>query len=319
MSFLVTSNALRLTDDGLRSNTYLTIATRPADGRDALELQRALSLNDQQTAYLTSMPRGEVMLRLPRVPHPILAVFDPITIAHNTTAYNTAIATTNEYLQSLRVQPTPALPPASAPEKEALALNTRQRNILQYIGTRGITTTLDVHTALKLKPEQARRAIRPLLNLGLVQQHDIRVHARRGSAATALTITNTAYQLLNMRRPQLGRGGAQHQWLVRQLRDVIPEVAIELAHADLTFLFDAQKHANVQTALNTLCNLSLNTGDVVAIEVDLLPSKTSRANLARNTGTTILAVLPEQLTTARQLSHNSVDVFAFLDHLKGKQ
>jgi hypothetical protein len=308
ISFYVSTNALRLTDESLRSNVYLTAAFRPANGENAEHLKRALSLNDAQTKYMSAMPRGEVVLKIGRVAHPVLAVFDPLPKITDDNAYLRAQERTHDFLArtaAAREEVTgqqPALPapprllPAAEEPTPKIALNTNERALLTLIAIKGVALTNES----PLHPEQLRRAKAKLRTLGYLREERIIAHDGRGGSAIALTLTDTGHTAAGTTPGGLGGGGLQHQYLVRKLLEHINgaqrEVSLAGKRVDILFTY-----TNEHEWLSTIDPLiALNTGDHVAIEVEVSdPTKTAPSNIEKNAAAgvrlTIVAVLPTQV------------------------
>lgn len=331
ISFYVSTNALRLTDESLRSNVYLTAAFRPANGDDANHLKRALSLNDAQTQYVSAMPRGEVVLKIGRIANPVLAVFDPLPKITDDQAYVRAQERTREFLartaaakegvtgQRPALPAPPRLLPAAGhhevPRNTRIALNTNEEKLLRFIGEHRIVLT----TECELHPQLLIRAKKKLLTLGLITQAKITARAGRGGQANALALTTAGCAWLRLTPGGAGGGGLQHQYLVRKLIEAIPgaerEVSLVGKRVDILFTY-THEHAWIAT----ITGIALNTGDHVAIEVEVSdPTKTAPSNVEKNTAAgvrlTLIAVLPgarERTSDAlAQLAHHAIVINVF--------
>jgi hypothetical protein len=309
ISFYVSTNALRLTDESLRSNVYLTAAFRPANGDDANHLKRALSLSDDQTEYVSAMPRGEVVLKIGRIAHPVLAVFDPLPKITDNQAYLRAQERTREFLartaaaregmtgQRPALPAPPRLLPAAGhhevPFNTRIALNTNEEKLLRFIGEHRVVLT----TECALHPQLLIRAKKKLLTLGLITEAKITARAGRGGQANALALTTAGCAWLRLTPGGAGGGGLQHQYLVRKLIEAIPGAAREVPlggkRVDVLFTY-TDAHAWLATINPTI---ALNTGEHVAIEVEVSdPAKTAPINAEKNAAAgvrlTLIAVLP---------------------------
>jgi RecA/RadA recombinase len=332
ISFYVSTNALRLTDESLRSNVYLTAAFRPANGDDANHLKRALSLSDDQTEYVSAMPRGEVVLKIGRIAHPILAVFDPLPSTVDPNAYEQARERTREFLARTAAAkegvtgqrpalpaPPRLLPAAGHPEvplnTTRIALNTNEEKLLRFIGEHRVVLT----TECDLHPQLLTRAKKKLLTLGLITEAKITARAGRGGQANALALTTAGCAWLRLTPGGAGGGGLQHQYLVRKLIETIPGAAREVSLAgkrvDLLFTY-TDEHAWI----GTITGIALNTGDHVAIEVEVSdPAKTAPVNVEKNAAAgvrlTLIAVLPgaRERTSAAlaPLAHHAIVINVF--------
>lgn len=327
ISFYVTTNALRLTDEGLRSNVYLTAAFRPANGEDASHLKRALSLNDTQTAYLNQMPRGEVLLKIGRVPHPIIATFDAIPTTRDDGAYERAQARTREYVAArtaaakeevTRQQPALPAPPRLLPaaEEPKIALNTNEEKLLRFIGEHRVVLT----TECDLHPQVLMRAKKKLLTLGLITEERITARQGRGGQANALGLTPSGTSWLRLTTGGAGGGGLQHQYLARQLIEYIPGAAREVSlggkRVDVLVTY-TDEHAWIAA----VAGIAPNDGEHVAIEVEVSqPQKTAPSNIEKNRAAgvafTITAVLPSEVGRTRAALPDAIVVNIF-DLLRG--
>lgn len=330
ISFFVATNALRLTDEGLRSNVFFTAAFRPANGDDATTLKRALALTDAQTAYLSAMPRGEVVVKLAGQP-PMLATFDPLPSAVDPNAYEQARERTREFLartaaakegvtgQRPALPAPPRLVPAAGHAEVSLntriALNTNEEKLLRFIGEHRVVLT----TECELHPQLLIRAKKKLLTLGLIIEAKITARAGRGGQANALALTAEGCQWLRLPPGGAGGGGLQHQYLVRKLIEAIPgaerEVSLAGKRVDVLFTY-TDEHAWIAT----ITGIALNTGEHVAIEVEVSdPAKTARVNVEKNAAAgvriTLIAVLPgarERTSDAlAPLAHHAIVVNVF--------
>jgi hypothetical protein len=289
---------------------YLTAAFRPANGENANDLKRARPLNTAQTEYVSAMPRGEVAVRIGRIPHPVLALFDPLPKVTDDGAYLRAQERTRDFLvrtAAVREGVTgqrPALPapprlyPAAGhPElplnTTRIALNTHEEKLLRFIGEHKVVLT----TECDLHPQLLIRAKKKLLTLGLITETRITARAGRGGQANALALTATGCQWLRRTPGGAGGGGLQHQYLVRKLIECIPgaqrEVSLGGKRVDILFTY-TDEHAWLATIDPAI---ALNIGEHVAIEVEVSdPTKTAPSNVEKNAAAgvrrTIIAVLP---------------------------
>ena len=325
----VTLNGL---SDLARASTHFHIALPPNNQEEARAVIRVLGLNDAEATYfLRRMQRGEAFLRIgtwPEVIHlqiapntePKHATPDEITAARTRTsqrATSPTVATTasatdeitaasREGEQSNRQPPpapTPALTASAAPtiavplEQPQLALNGREEAFLRHACQRGIELVTEAYEHLGLRPTQGDRVKKRLIALGLLtQEQPIFCRSGRGSKAVPLRPTPAAYERLRLTQPKLGRGsGPQHQYLLRELRDHLG-ATIEIHGSDAVLPYNAERHAHLIATLQPITPaVALNTGNVLAIEVELTTKHVSE-NLARNTtngfAATIILALP---------------------------
>lgn len=203
-------------------------------------------------------------------------------------------------------------------------LTAAQVSFLTFVAKRGIALVTETYYAQALKPMQGDRIKRKLVSLGLLQATRITVGSGRGKQATALQATAVAYNMLFLAKPSLGRGsGPQHAYLLRELRDRIPHCTIEVAGADAAIAYNEQEHAPLLRALRTTAQqeIALNTGDTLAIEVELRPAKTMARNIARNTDRGFTLTVIALLHDPRDIASNVIafNVFRFLERLRVKR
>jgi hypothetical protein len=125
-----------------------------------------------------------------------------------------------------------------------------------------------------------------------------------------------------------GGGSVQHEFLVRQLASRIAHSSIETLGADLVIPYNAEEHAHLITALETLGEraISLSNSDVIALEVECSrPEITAPRNIARNAGfaLTIIAALGKTDELQQMIGENErvviVDVLRLLDALRATE
>ncbi|HSQ05013.1 MAG TPA: hypothetical protein VLN59_13300, partial [Burkholderiales bacterium] len=339
-----------------KTSTNFTIALRPNNPDEARAVIRTLGLNAQQmTTFLHRMTIGDALLRTavwPEVVHlkigpntepkyatpediraarertnqrarpPLL--LPAITTASSNPSPNTAAASAMQPPSTTPAEPLPLVLEAPIAHNGAL-LTTAQRHFLTINCELGVATVVEMYDRCKLKPMQGDRIKKTLINLGLISATRITVGASRGKQATALMPTDTAYQMLGKTRPKLGRGsGPQHAWILRTLSARIPHATIETNGADIGIAYNTSAHAHLIATLHaTGANeIALNTGNTIAIEVELDPARTARQNLDRdrNYNLVIIATPKQQLTTAARVAKQYqnaiiVDVYALLDAL----
>jgi hypothetical protein len=207
----------------------------------------------------------------------------------------------------------------------AALLNQVQREFLTRLCELGVATVIEMYQRCKCKPMQGDRIKKRLIALNLISATRINVGNGRGKAATALVPAQTAYEMLGSQRPKLGRGsGPQHAWLLRTLHERIPASAIEVNGCDIAIAYNDATHVSLIAGLCSCGHdVSLNTGDSIAIEVELDPARTAKPNLERDRdyAIVIIAVPRNRLTRAARIAkeyHNAiaVEVFSLLDALE---
>ena len=232
-------------------------------------------------------------------------------------------------------QPTPAHNPApssSPPARVApaveqprntktIALNKHATAILNDAAEHPYTLTTPCFTRCSLRLSEGERAKTTVANLGFLESHRVRTGAGRGKTGNALRLTPAGYAWLGKRPPKGTRGGdsVQHAFLIHELSRRIPRSTIETLSVDLVVAYNAATHEQLLNAIAHLSErpLALNTGDVVALEVECSrPELTGPRNAARNEGfaLTIIATLGQ--TEALQQTIGAIDRVVILDVLR---
>lgn len=349
IGMLISSTSTHLLDPLLKSNAFLRIALNVTDHLEATEIARTFGLSEPQREYFhRGLTRGECIIKFADDWHePVLATFAARTQRKTATLVEweaakrrttalipppprpvelTAAAREGVTGQPAPVErPAPSPPPtfATAVAKTPL-LNAAQRAFLLFVAERGITLVTEAYESLHLKPMQGNRIQKRLIALNLLTATRIRIGSGRGREATGLTATDTAYNILGIKRPHLGRGGPQHAWLVRSLRDRITAASIETQGADIAIAYNSTTHASLLQALRaTRPDLMLKDGDAVAIEIELDPARTADRNLRRNDAfrLTIVGARPADLPTAQRIAARytnalAVDIYALVEALE---
>jgi len=350
MACLLTTNNYRSLPDAVKSNVSTHGVLAVSDAREQDAIRATLGLSKAQSEYhaIHLAPGQFIFKTAGDWQRPTLATFDDVQVTKHITTeeWRAAEARTNalarpdfavvmaarEEHESAGQQPT-AMPLASPPSRVApvvqvelrhttkradLPLNARQRAEAAYIAPRGVVLVAEVLRDLAFHPMQESRARKNLRALGLIEEHRIIVRSGRGGTAIALTATQKAYDELGIPKPHLGKGGAAHQYYLRELRDHVG-ATLEVHGADAVIAYDSGKHQRLQDFLN----ISLNNGDAIAIEVEVSrPTATAQRNITRNTGfaITIIATLTRQVQTLRATLADRVlvvDVLQLLDAIRG--
>lgn len=342
LSFYVLTNALALTDRGLRSNVFLTAAFRPANGEDAALLQRTLGLTDEQTMYLQAMPRGEAIVKIGGAPA-FLAIFDPLPETLDARAYERARERTHATLNAKRRapttvgltaaaregayrQPAPAEPSPSASHANAapllkpkIALNENAERLLVYCAQHGVVLTTQAFQDLELHPQAGTRAKRQLLDLALIEEERITIRKGRGGTAVAIRPTAPGYERAAIKRHGT-RGGdsIQHEYLVRALAKCISGARMDARAGskacDLLIPYNATHHARLATILG----ITPTDGSLLAIEVEVSdPHRTAPRNVSRNNEAGVAHTIIATMAPLRRKVAGviSVDVFALMEAL----
>lgn len=343
VSFYVLTNALSLTDRGLRSNVFLTAAFRPANGEDATLLQRTLNLTNEQTAYLERMPRGEAIIKLGDAPA-FLTTFDELPDVFDANAYEHARRRTHALLNALRrtpsvppptitaaategmtgqpatAQPSPSASHASAaPLLKPIALNEHANAVLMHAAKTGLVLTTEAFRDLELHPQAGTRAKKQLLDLALIEEERITIRRGRGGTAVAIRPTAAGYERARVKRHGT-RGGdsIQHEYLVRALAVRIANARIEARAGskacDLLIPYNSAHHEQLARTLD----ITPRDSDLIAIEVEVSdPKRTAIRNIVRNTDAGIAHTIIATVTPLRRQVPGAVivDVFALLEAL----
>jgi hypothetical protein len=331
----VTLNGL---SDLARASTHWHIALPPNNHEEARAIMRVLGLDDEQATSFLRLRRGEALLRIGTWPAVVHLLIPPHTTIKHATDDDITAARERTNRHAPTPQPAPPVPTAhvattpaqvALPLPPVLALNTREEAFLRYACERGVILVTEAYDHLSLRPTQGDRVKTNLLALGLLtQEPPIRCRSGRGSTATPLRPTPTAYARLHLTPPKLGRGGGpQHQYLLRELQDHLG-ARVEIHGADAVLSYNAKQHEHLITTLDPITTrIAPNTGDVLAIEVELT-TKHIAANLARNTkhgfAATIILTLPRDLEqTKRCVQHLKPahpvligDALHFLDQIR---
>jgi hypothetical protein len=344
IGILLTANNVRALPAALKSNLYLQVVMNLSDHAEASEVAKTFGLTREEHEFLKhDLTRGTALCFLAdRWRHTILATFAPPTadkvvhlaewdaakqrtkaLAREVTS-DTAAATGTMDSQPATLSPAPtsAALVIQKTSPNTAALNTAQRHFLTINCDLGIATVIEMYDRCHLKAMQGDRIKKRLIALNLITTTRIKVGNSRGKQATCLTPSETAYNMLGLKRPRLGRGsGPQHAWLLRTLHERIPNSAIEVNGADIAIAYNTETQAALFAALGEL-NISLNNGDSIAIEVELDPARTARPNLERNReyALVIIAAPRTELQTAKRIAKEYqnaivVDVFALLEAL----
>lgn len=320
LSFIVATNTLRRTDEGLRSNAYLFIAFRPADGRDAEEVRRVMRLTDAQVEYLLRMPRGEIIVYTPRT-GPFLATFEPIDDLATPEEYAAALARTATYLQSKR----PTLPPEakettrSGETAREIALNAHTEALLRCIATHGVILTTEAFKELSLHPQAGTRAKQHLLDASLIEEKRITIRRGRGGTAVALRPTRAGYERAGVkRRGTRGGDSIQHEYLVRAIAKKLIgtkiDVNVGMKAVDVLVAYNTAHHERLARYLK----LALRDADLIGIEVEVAsPEKGGKRNSELNAAAGVAHTVIATMTPLRKtlLGAIVVDVFDLLEAL----
>lgn len=315
----------------IRANLGTLVVMNTADGKETRELSQTLGLNKQEEEYLVHrLTRGECLMRLgDDWRHTILATFEPPHYEKTVTSedWNAAEERT---LALARRSPEPvvmaaseethgqrtALPAPPRPAAEKIALNAHEEHVLRTAAEKRVALT----TELGLHPQQAARAKKKLITIGLITEERITARPGRGGSAVAIAPTTAGYDWLGQRSGP-GGGGLQHQYLVRKISEQLPGSEIEYDIGGKRVDIFTLRTESLQPFLDrvaTLTERQIPSSMAIAIEVETSdPTKTAATNIRKNTAaglTTITAVLPKHVELLRRkLPHGIiVDALALL-------
>jgi Type IV secretory pathway, VirB4 components len=343
IGMIVTSTSVQLLDPLLKANLGTQVVMNLTSAAESSEVARTFGLTTEEHEFLnTRLVRGECIIKLADDwRHPILATFPrstsdkSVSVSEwqtaleraNLLARRRALAAREEIASTTLPTPAPAPALASSPpahlapvveqttppnETSTLSLNERERKILTYIAQRGILLVTELLAELHLHAMQESRTRKNLRAHGVLEEHRIIVRSGRGGTAIALTLTAKAHEVLRLPRARLGKGGAQHRYVLRELRDRLG-ATLEVHEVDAVLTYDAARHERLAHALG----IALNTGDTIAIEVEVSnPRMTAPAITARTTGYAhvVIATLPQHVDRLRT-THPAAHVINVLDLL----
>src|SRR4029079_797463 len=150
-----------------------------------------------------------------------------------------------------------------------------------------------------------------------IEEHRIIVRSGRGGTAVALTLTAKAHEALRLPRAHLGKGGAQHQYILRELRDHLG-ATLEVNEIDAVLTYDPERHARLRRALN----IAFNAGDTIAIEVEVSNPRITAPAISERTKSyahVVIATLPQHISRLRTTHRGAqvVNVFDLLAEVRG--
>lgn len=332
MRFVVATPSWTELDPLVLSQFQVQIALQPSDGRELDAITRSFRLTPAQATFAPGMQRGTGIGKVRGIEHPFLFTYQPFAQAKDIdaqtrnaareraqrfgTSPNTSAARAEH--ENCAQQPAAISPPASPPSRVApvversagISLNSREQEILTHTARRGILLVNELLDELRLHPMQESRTRKNLRAHGLVEEHRITVQSGRGGSALALTATPKAYDLLGIPKPHLGKGGVQHQFFLRELRDHLA-ATLEVQGADAVIAYNTEKHERLARAVT----IAPNDGDTIAIEVEIsAPGRTAPVNVARDQHHhVIIASLPKHVRQLRaQITDARVQVVDIL-------
>lgn len=319
LQFVVVSPSWNELHPLILSQFQVQVALQPSDGRELDAIAKSFRLTPAKMLATARMPRGTGIGKVRGIEQPFMFTYPPFTepkdIDEQTLAAARARAkefcstrlAAKEWDESVGQQPAAQAPPATPPSRIApavqtklphqttLPLNDRERAECTLICKRGIVTVVEVLQQLGLQPMQENRARKNLKATGYITESRILIHGSRGGSAVALTATEKARADLGLSKPHLGRGGSQHVWILRQLRDHLG-ATLEVHNADAVITYDPVKHERLRAFLN----VPLNTGDTIAVEIEISRPTVER-HLARNAAytLTVFATMPKHVKQLR--------------------
>jgi len=341
IQFVVATPSWNELDPLILSQFQVQVALQPSDGRELDAIAKSFRLTPAQVRYAAAMQRGTAIGKIRGIEQPFVFTYAPFTQRKDIDpqTLTAARARAEEFCRMAareedpRQQPT-AAPSASPPSRvapvvvppkkdekkqESLALNTVTREILTYVAERGIATPGEIAQARRFHPQQIARGRRTAVAFGFIEAHELVLRSGRGGKGVGLTLTAKAYGQLGLTRAHLGKGGPQHQYVLRELRDHLG-ATLEVQGADAVVTYDAMKHQFLQEFLG----IALNAGDTIAIEAEISrPASTAEKNIARNAAftRTVVATLPTHVAALRATYAGNdqvivVDVLRLLDAIR---
>lgn len=347
---LLTANNYRSLPDAVKSNVSSHVLMAVSDAREQRAIGDTIGLSaTQHEFHATRLLAGQCIVKTDDGwKLPVLANFDNIQPTKSITPdeWRAAEARTNRLA---RTRPNPVAareesentqPPtqvsASPPTRVApvveetslnteprnLPLNSREQDIATHIARRGVILATELIADLGLHPMQESRARKNLRALGLVEEHRIVVRSGRGGTGIALTATTKAYEQLGVTKAHLGKGGAQHRYLLRELRDHLgATLEVHETDAVVTIAPNDERHARLQQALG----IPLNNGATLAFEIEISNARVTAQAIEerdKHFDYVIVATLPQHLTTVKKHVSASertitIDILQLLDTIRG--
>jgi hypothetical protein len=332
ISLIVTTLSLAQTDPLLRSNTGTLVVLRPHEDNDLRAATDALHLNPAQQDFVRTMPRGTCVVRHPDIPDPILCTYPPLpldkTINHSPTTTPTSPPTSaTAHLLPAPAPSTSLNTPDTTEEQWAkepteqprvMALNKHEGALLAVVCD-AVTPCTPAYAKAGLSLADGDGAAKLLEQKGLILRERIVLHAGRGGHGMGLAATTTGYARAGKERPVKTRGGdsVQHQFLVQELHRFLPGSTVEgmvgTKSVDLLVALNTARDADRRliTYLSAKTTMSLNAGDLVALEVETSdPAKTAPNNILKNheagIALTVVLVLPkEEASLKKALAANT--------------
>lgn len=361
ISVITTTVTLRGITELAQASTHFTIALPPNNAEDARALTRALGLtNKQADHFLHNLNLGEALLRIGSWPEVVHLQMSPNTEGKHATPDDIARARarTNQFARPVATtsssvsvtaaaregierngQPTPAhepslssspparLAPAVEKATRKIGLNKHAAAILRDAAEHPFTLTTPCFARCELRLSEGDRAKSTLMDLGFLESHRVRTGVGRGKTGNALRLTPEGYAWLGKHPAKGTRGGdsVQHAFLVHELARRIPRSTIETLSVDVVIPYDVGTHEQLLKAITQISErqLALNTGDVLALEVECSrPDITGPRNVQRNHGfaLTIIATLGKTESLQQTIAENDrvviVDVLQLMDALR---
>lgn len=361
IGILTTTVTLRGISELAQASTHFTIALPPNNQEDARTLIRTLGLTTEQADhFLHKLHRGEALVRIgnwPEVIHLQIppnterkhATPDDITSARartNTLAPMQPMPSTSPHVNTAAAregsegngQPTPAhdaAPSSSPPARVApvveqpkntkrVTLNTHATALLQDVADHPYTLTTPAFRRCNLRLSEGDRAKTLLIEIGFLESHRVRTGNGRGRTGSSLRLTLPAWNYLDRKPPKGTRGaGPQHEFLVQQLHELLPNSCLEVLSADLLVPLNTHDHAHFLRVVETLTGraIALDDGDIVVIEVEAsAPLKTANKG-ERGFALTIIATIGQTEALQQTIGADRVvilDVLQLLDALRSE-
>ena len=274
------------------------------------------------------MPRGTAIGKKRGVEQPFVFTYEPfpdktitpqiIAVARErtrkfcatTSPNNGAMLKDDEYERTLRPESVATTAKYNHTAAPVIALDEQERELLTYTEHNGgVILTTDPIRDLDWHPQALTRKKKKLVGNGLLAEEKIVSRLGRGGTACALLLTPAGARLVGKTRTST-RGGdsGQHRYLATRIAARIKNAQLEgmvgTKSVDILVAYNAATHA---TLLHTISDkISLNDGDLVAIEIEASdPKKTIANNAEKNTAAgialTLIGVLPRTIAAATKI------------------
>jgi hypothetical protein len=345
----------------LKSNTYTQIVMGAASGREAAEVARNLNLTpDQRTLLRTGFRRGQCIIKFAGGPwqEPILATFPHQHYDKHVSPADRAAAEQRINTFAPPEQPPTLTEPGARPERSSeqaapkqhmanarparndgeqrapIKLTPPEEQLLRAAADAGIIPTTDAFRQAQLSRQPGTNAKSRLVAIGLLTTASVLVKRGRGGNAQVLRPTPEGYALLG-KKPRFstrGGDGDQHFYNVVAVANALADVEVEASlggkSIDILVKYAPLPHKRLTPFLT---NDDVKAGELLAIEVEVAPTRTALNNITKNATVgiahTLVAVMPKHVETTRahledrvsddaRDAYTVVDIFELLEGLR---